>query len=44
MEVKGNAIKFSTMWEAEKKALKKVDWSVSEIFSHFLNKHIQLLN
>lgn len=44
MEVKGNAIKFSIMWEAEKKALKKVDWSVSEIFSHFLNKHIQLLN
>lgn len=26
MEVKGNAIKFSVMWEAEKKALKNVDW------------------
>ena len=26
MEVKGNAVKFSVQWEAEKKALKNVDW------------------
>jgi hypothetical protein len=29
MEIKGNAVKFSILWEAEKKALKNVDWATT---------------
>jgi hypothetical protein len=44
MEVKGNAIKFSVMWEAEKKALKNVDWLKSPLFSHFETLNSRKLN
>jgi hypothetical protein len=36
MEIKGNAVKFSILWEAEKKALKNVDWATTSLHDLYL--------
>ena len=39
--MKGNAVKFSILWEAEKKALKNVDWAATSLHDLYLESKIQ---